>query len=213
MPPATDPDVLRRSVRPGVNRLELFAPHRSFAFRDHGVPRDLTHPLFAPFVVGKYAWASGRSTKSLIFLKIVESEDRQATPPFPTSVLRFARFAQFTHKATNAPTACQTAGRAACAGESARTIEARGRELLCLPPYSPDLNPIEEAFPKIEAMIWRRAGAAPARRSWRLWTGLSPPPPRQTPGISSATAATVCRANISDARCMPVACRARKPPT
>ena len=37
-------------------------------------------------------------------------------------------------------------------------IEARGCELLFLPPYSPDLNPIEEAFAKVKALL-RRAGA------------------------------------------------------
>ncbi len=42
-------------------------------------------------------------------------------------------------------------------------IEARGRELLCLPPCSLDLNPIEEAFSKIKAMMilrWGRSGEA-----------------------------------------------------
>jgi transposase len=37
-------------------------------------------------------------------------------------------------------------------------IEGRGCELLYLPPYSPDLNPIEEAFAKVKALL-RRAGA------------------------------------------------------
>jgi len=37
-------------------------------------------------------------------------------------------------------------------------IEARGCELLYLPPYSPDLNPIEEAFAKLKALL-RKAGA------------------------------------------------------
>ena len=37
-------------------------------------------------------------------------------------------------------------------------IEARGCELLYLPPYSPDLNPIGEAFAKVKALL-RRAGA------------------------------------------------------
>ena len=37
-------------------------------------------------------------------------------------------------------------------------IEERGCELLYLPPYSPDLNPIEEAFSKIKAFI-RKAEA------------------------------------------------------
>jgi transposase len=37
-------------------------------------------------------------------------------------------------------------------------IEARGAELLFLPSYSPDLNPIEEAFSKIKAIV-RKVGA------------------------------------------------------
>jgi transposase len=36
-------------------------------------------------------------------------------------------------------------------------IEERGCELLYLPPYSPDLNPIEEAFSKLKALL-RKAG-------------------------------------------------------
>lgn len=36
-------------------------------------------------------------------------------------------------------------------------VEERGCEILYLPPYSPDLNPIEEAFAKIKALL-RRAG-------------------------------------------------------
>jgi hypothetical protein len=37
-------------------------------------------------------------------------------------------------------------------------IEERGCELMYLPPYSPDLNPIEGAFAKLKALL-RRAGA------------------------------------------------------
>ena len=37
-------------------------------------------------------------------------------------------------------------------------IEERGCELIYLPAYSPDLNPIEEAFSKLKGML-RRAGA------------------------------------------------------
>jgi len=37
-------------------------------------------------------------------------------------------------------------------------IEGRGCELLYLPPYSPDLNPIEEAFAKLKALLGK-AGA------------------------------------------------------
>jgi transposase len=39
-------------------------------------------------------------------------------------------------------------------GERVRAlIEERGCELLYLPPYSPDFNPIEEAFSKIKAVL------------------------------------------------------------
>jgi transposase len=37
-------------------------------------------------------------------------------------------------------------------------IENRGADLLFLPPYSPELNPIEEAFSKIKSIV-RKAGA------------------------------------------------------
>ena len=37
-------------------------------------------------------------------------------------------------------------------------VEHRGCEILYLPPYSPDLNPIEEAFAKLKVLL-RRAGA------------------------------------------------------
>jgi transposase len=37
-------------------------------------------------------------------------------------------------------------------------IEARGADLLFLPSYSPDLNPIEEAFSKVKALV-RKEGA------------------------------------------------------
>jgi transposase len=37
-------------------------------------------------------------------------------------------------------------------------IKARGCELLYLPPYSPDLNPIEEALSKVKHIL-RKAGA------------------------------------------------------
>jgi transposase len=48
---------------------------------------------------------------------------------------------------------------AAHKGERVRELlEARGCELLYLPPYSPNLNPIEEAFAKVKALL-RRAGA------------------------------------------------------
>ena len=37
-------------------------------------------------------------------------------------------------------------------------VQAKGADLLFLPSYSPDLNPIEEAFSKIKALV-RKEGA------------------------------------------------------
>jgi transposase len=43
-------------------------------------------------------------------------------------------------------------------GKVKQIIEARGCELLYLPPYSPDLNPIEQAFSKVKGLL-RKAEA------------------------------------------------------
>ena len=43
-------------------------------------------------------------------------------------------------------------------GRVRELVEGAGCELLYLPPYSPDLNPIEEAFSKVKGLI-RRAEA------------------------------------------------------
>ena len=47
-------------------------------------------------------------------------------------------------------------------------IEARGAELRYLPPYSPDLNPIEQAFAKLKALLRRAA----ERTKDGLWTAI-----------------------------------------
>src|SRR5215211_6578943 len=44
-------------------------------------------------------------------------------------------------------------------------IEQQGCELLYLPAYSPDYNPIEEAFAKIKNLL-RKARALGAKRPW-----------------------------------------------
>jgi len=46
-------------------------------------------------------------------------------------------------------------------------IEAAGCRLLFLPPYSPDLNPIEQAFSKLKARL-RKAGERNFEGLWRL---------------------------------------------
>ena len=48
-------------------------------------------------------------------------------------------------------------------------IEARGASLLYLPPYSPDLNPIELAFSKLKRLL----RAAAARTADALWTAIA----------------------------------------
>ena len=50
-----------------------------------------------------------------------------------------------------------------------RAIEAAGARLLFLPPYSPDLNPIENAFAKLKALLRRAA----ARTRDHLWKAIA----------------------------------------
>jgi transposase len=47
-----------------------------------------------------------------------------------------------------------------------QAIEAAGATLCYLPPYSPDLNPIEQAFAKIKALL-RKAAARTLETLWR----------------------------------------------
>ena len=49
--------------------------------------------------------------------------------------------------------------------ETRRRIEACGARLLFLPPYSPDLNPIEMAFAKLKAGL-RKAGERSVDQLW-----------------------------------------------
>ena len=57
-------------------------------------------------------------------------------------------------------------------------IEATGARLRLLPPYSPDLNPIELAFAKLKALLRRRA----ARSVPALWNAIAAALPKFTPG-------------------------------
>jgi transposase len=51
--------------------------------------------------------------------------------------------------------------------EVREAIEAAGCELLYLPPYSPDLNPIELAFSKLKSLL-RKAGERTVDGLWRF---------------------------------------------
>ena len=48
-------------------------------------------------------------------------------------------------------------------------VEAVGARLLFLPPYSPDLNPIENAFAKLKALLRKAA----ARSIDQLWDAIA----------------------------------------
>ena len=60
----------------------------------------------------------------------------------------------------------------------AQLIAQRGAPLLFLPPYRPDLNPIEQVFAKLKALA---RGAAPRSRE-TLWTSLGVALPQISPG-------------------------------
>jgi transposase len=47
-----------------------------------------------------------------------------------------------------------------------QTIESSGAELFYLPPYSPDLNPIEFAFSKLKSLL-RKAAARTVHSLWK----------------------------------------------
>ena len=47
-------------------------------------------------------------------------------------------------------------------------VEGIGATLLHLPPYSPDFNPIEKAFPKLKALLRKAA----ARTKEALWSTI-----------------------------------------
>jgi transposase len=56
-------------------------------------------------------------------------------------------------------------------------IEAEGARLLYLPPYSPDFNPIENAFAKLKSILRKTA----ARTIDDLWNAIRDALPRFTP--------------------------------
>ena len=92
-------------------------------------------------------------------------------------------------------------------------IGARGADLVFLPSYSPELNPIEEAFSKIKNIL-RKVGAR-TRESlvWRRYPGRSL---RSRPGTrpdGSLIAATRSRFDTSECRCRRYSSSARRPRT
>ena len=60
-----------------------------------------------------------------------------------------------------------------------RAIRAAGARLLFLPPYSPDLNPIEQVFAKLKLLL-RKAAERSAQATWqRIGTLLDAFPPHE----------------------------------
>jgi transposase len=58
-------------------------------------------------------------------------------------------------------------------GRTRELIEARGAELWFLPAYSPDLNPIEEAFSKVKALLRAAAARAHETLAGAIWAALA----------------------------------------
>lgn len=69
-------------------------------------------------------------------------------------------------------------------------IEAVGAELLYLPPYSPDFNPIENAFSKLKALL-RKAARAASRGYGRRSVTFSTPSRQRSAPTSSPTPDTM----------------------
>ena len=67
----------------------------------------------------------------------------------------------------------------------AEAIQAAGAMLIYLPKYSPDLNPIEQAFSKLKAHL-RKAAEQPSRASYVGSVALLPISARRNAGISFA---------------------------
>ena len=67
-------------------------------------------------------------------------------------------------------------------------IEAAGARLLYLPPYSPDFNPIENAFAKLKALLRKAAERKAAERTFDgLWTTIGSLLDAFTPGECANT--------------------------
>jgi transposase len=61
------------------------------------------------------------------------------------------------------------------AGEAAdwRAIRAAGAKLFFLPPYSPDLNPIEQVFAKLKTLL-RKAAERTVEATWKRIDAFTP---------------------------------------
>jgi transposase len=67
-------------------------------------------------------------------------------------------------------------------GRTRQSIEARGAELWFLPAYSPDLNPIEEAFSKVKALLRTAAARTHEALVAAIWAALAAITPTDSRG-------------------------------
>ena len=65
-------------------------------------------------------------------------------------------------------------------------IRAAGAKLFFLPPYSPDLNPIEQVFAKLKTLL-RKADARTIEATWRASAHSSTASPHRNAPTTSAT--------------------------
>lgn len=77
--------------------------------------------------------------------------------PVPTNV-RVATPSLGAARGGAKPPSARSSNPGVLAKDVERLVEGAGCELLFLPPYSPDMNPIEEAFSKVKGIL-RKAGA------------------------------------------------------
>jgi transposase len=80
-------------------------------------------------------------------------------------------------------------------------IEERGCKLLYLPSYSPDYNPIEEAFSKIKEILRRACVPGLARPCSKRSAKRYPRSVSGMPGDSSSTPVTILRVNYHETCC------------
>jgi transposase len=68
-------------------------------------------------------------------------------------------------------------------------IAAAGASILYLPPYSPDLNPIEQLFAQLKALLRKAAARTKTSSGWPA--AASSPPSRQANATTISTTAAM----------------------
>jgi hypothetical protein len=86
-------------------------------------------------------------------------------------------------------------------GRVRELIEGRGCQLLYLPGYSPEYNPIEEAFSKIKEILCAEPVPGLARSCSRRWAKHYPRSASGMPRDSSSTPVTILWVNYYETRC------------